>query len=224
MRDYPVLSQAILKAASAQLRNSRDDRRQSAAEDALRLFPRRRNTLPCNKRVPGSGCSALHGINDAHAIFGWTEACVATQPSDPAVALAALDAVFVTGASRRRPTHPGDGIPHAARPSGRRIDNVLRHGELIIAIELAGAGAALGLPQGSRARILRIRHRFRRRGARDGRRDDPHAPGLRSARSRTGPGVSRPPRSGWPALDIGDRDGAALRHRSIVRRGASAAA
>jgi xanthine dehydrogenase YagS FAD-binding subunit len=91
--------------------------------------------LPCNKRVPGSGCSALHGSNERHAIFGWSEACVATQPSDPAVALAVLDAVIVTEhadggrniPAREFHTLPEpDPVPH----------NVLRHGELITAIEL----------------------------------------------------------------------------------------
>jgi xanthine dehydrogenase YagS FAD-binding subunit len=98
---------------------------------------RAEETLPCNKRMPGSGCSALHGFNDKHAIFGWSEACVATQPSDPATALAALDAVYVTehrdGGRRIRAEDlhrlPGD-TPE--------IDNVLRDGELIVAIELMG--------------------------------------------------------------------------------------
>jgi xanthine dehydrogenase YagS FAD-binding subunit len=73
---------------------------------------RAEETLPCNKRKPGSGCSALNGINDKHAIFGWSEACVATQPSDPATALAALDAIYVTAhrdASAKRHGAPLDG-------------------------------------------------------------------------------------------------------------------
>jgi xanthine dehydrogenase YagS FAD-binding subunit len=134
MRDYPVLSQAILKAASAQLRNLATIGGNPLQRTRCPYF-RSEESLPCNKRVPGSGCSARHGINDRHAIFGWSEHCVATQPSDPAVALAALDAVFVT----------------AHREGGRRIlatelhtlpgdqperDHVLRPGELIIAIEL----------------------------------------------------------------------------------------
>jgi xanthine dehydrogenase YagS FAD-binding subunit len=107
MRDYPVLSQAILKAASAQLRNLATIGGNPLQKTRCPYF-RAEEQLPCNKRHPGSGCSALHGINDKHAIFGWSEACVATQPSDPAVALAALDATYVTAdrdggrASRRR--------------------------------------------------------------------------------------------------------------------------
>jgi len=136
-RDYPVLSQAILKSASAQLRN--------LATIGGNLFQKTRcgyfraeESLPCNKRNPGSGCSALNGINDRHAIFGWSEACVATQPSDPATALAALDAVFVTahkeGERRIKAvdfhTLPGS-TPH--------IENTLRNGELIVGIELPAA-------------------------------------------------------------------------------------
>jgi hypothetical protein len=73
---------------------------------------RAEDTLPCNKRKPGSGCSALNGINDKHAIFGWSEACVATQPSDPATALAALGAIYVAthrDASAKRHGAPLDG-------------------------------------------------------------------------------------------------------------------
>jgi xanthine dehydrogenase YagS FAD-binding subunit len=135
-RDYPVLSQAILKAASAQLRNLATIGGNPLQRTRCPYF-RAEETLPCNKRAPGSGCSALRGINDTHAIFGWTDHCVATQPSDPAVALAALDAVYVTAhrdSGRRLPatefhTLPDD-QPHR--------DNVLRPGELITAIEVPG--------------------------------------------------------------------------------------
>jgi xanthine dehydrogenase YagS FAD-binding subunit len=135
MRDYPVLSEAILKAASAQLRNLATIGGNPLQKTRCPYF-RAEEPLPCNKRNPGSGCSALHGINDKHAIFGWSEACVATQPSDPAVALAALDAVYVTAhrdGGQRIPatelhTLPGD------RPE---LDTVLRPGELITAIELS---------------------------------------------------------------------------------------
>jgi xanthine dehydrogenase YagS FAD-binding subunit len=136
MRDYPVLSQAILKSASAQLRNLATIGGNPLQKTRCAYF-RAEEALPCNKRAPGSGCSARHGINDTHAIFGWMDDCVATQPSDPAVALAALDAVFVTAhrdggrriSAAEFHTLPGD---HPER------DNVLRHGELITAIELSG--------------------------------------------------------------------------------------
>jgi xanthine dehydrogenase YagS FAD-binding subunit len=136
-RDYPVLSQAILKSASAQLRNLATIGGNPLQKTRCGYF-RAEETLPCNKRKLGSGCSALKGINDKHAIFGWSEACVATQPSDPATALSALDALYVTehkdGGRRIKAedlhTLPGD-TPH--------IDNALRDGELIVGIELGGA-------------------------------------------------------------------------------------
>jgi xanthine dehydrogenase YagS FAD-binding subunit len=91
--------------------------------------------LPCNKRRPGSGCSALHGINRNHAIFGWSDDCVATHPSDVAVAFAALDAnVLVHGRSGER------SIPftefHRLPGSTPERDNVLGRGDLIMAIEV----------------------------------------------------------------------------------------
>ncbi len=134
MRDYPVLSQAILKAASPQLRNLATIGGNPVQRTRCAYF-RSEDKLPCNKREPGSGCSALHGINDRHAIFGWTEACVAVQPADPPVALAALDAVFVTehrDGGRRIPATEFHTLPDK-RPQDH---NVLRRGELITAIEL----------------------------------------------------------------------------------------
>ena len=134
--EYPALSRAILKAASAQLRNLATIGGNPLQKTRCAYF-RSEDVLPCNKRKPGSGCSALYGFNDKHAIFGWSEACVAVQPSDPATALAALDAVYVTehkdGGRRIKVdelyTAPGD-TPH--------VENVLRDGELIVAIELPG--------------------------------------------------------------------------------------
>ena len=135
--EYPVLSHAILKSASAQLRNLATIGGNPLQKTRCGYF-RAEDVLPCNKRKPGSGCSALHGFNDKHAIFGWSEACVAVQPSDPAVALAALDAVYVTehkdGGRRIKIEEfyaPPADTPH--------IENVLRDGELIVAVELAGA-------------------------------------------------------------------------------------
>src|SRR5262249_2073605 len=98
---YPVLVSAILAGASAQLRNM--------ASTGGNLLQRTRCyyfydiTTPCNKRAPGSGCSAIKGMNRIHAILGASEACIATHPSDMCVALAALDAkVHVTGPSGER--------------------------------------------------------------------------------------------------------------------------
>ncbi|HYG85018.1 MAG TPA: xanthine dehydrogenase family protein subunit M [Azospirillum sp.] len=99
-----ALAQACLLAASAQVRN-----RATIGGNVLQktrcAYFRAEEPLPwaCNKRAPGSGCAARDGINERHAIFGWTDACVAVQPSDPAVALACLDAeVDVAGPQGRR--------------------------------------------------------------------------------------------------------------------------
>jgi xanthine dehydrogenase YagS FAD-binding subunit len=148
-RDYPVLSQAILKAASAQLRNLATIGGNPLQKTRCAYF-RAEEALPCNKRAPGSGCSARHGINDSHAIFGWTDDCVATQPSDPAVALAALDAVYVTAHAQGGRRIPATGF-HTLPGEHPERDNVLRYGELITAIEL-GAPAR-------RSAYLKVRER-----------------------------------------------------------------
>src|ERR1700680_3004007 len=98
---YPLLSSAILAGASAQLRNM--------ASTGGNLLQRTRcyyfydTATPCNKREPGSGCSAIKGVNRIHPILGTSEACIATHPSDMCVALAAIDAkVHVTGPTGER--------------------------------------------------------------------------------------------------------------------------
>jgi xanthine dehydrogenase YagS FAD-binding subunit len=133
-RDYGVLSRALLAGASGQLRNQ--------ATTAGNLLQRTRcpyfydTNLPCNKRVPGSGCSALGGFSRQHAIVGSSDACIATHPSDMAVAMRALDATVETvranGSTRTIPIAdfhrlPGN-TPH--------IDTNLEAGELITAVSL----------------------------------------------------------------------------------------
>ena len=95
-KEFPLLAQALNAGASAQLRNM--------ATVGGNLMQRTRcpyfydTALSCNKREPGSGCSALEGYNRMHAIFGWSEKCIAVYPSDMSIALSALDAtVVVTG-------------------------------------------------------------------------------------------------------------------------------
>jgi xanthine dehydrogenase YagS FAD-binding subunit len=133
-RDYGVLSRALVAGASGQLRNM--------ATTAGNLLQRTRcpyfydTNQPCNKRVPGSGCSALGGYSRQHAIVGVSEACIATHPSDMAVAMRALDATVETtqpgAATRRIPIAdfyrlPGN-TPH--------IETALAPGELITAVSL----------------------------------------------------------------------------------------
>jgi xanthine dehydrogenase YagS FAD-binding subunit len=133
-RDYGVLSRALLAGASGQLRNQ--------ATTAGNLLQRTRcpyfydTAQPCNKREPGSGCSALHGFSRQLGIIGVSDACIATNPSDMAVAMRALDATVETvrpdGATRTIPIAefhrlPGD-TPH--------LETTLEPGELITAVTL----------------------------------------------------------------------------------------
>jgi len=78
---FPVIAEGLLFAASGQLRNMASMGGNIMQRTRCAYF-RDDDDAPCNKRRPGSGCSALHGINRNHAIFGWSEACVATHPSD----------------------------------------------------------------------------------------------------------------------------------------------
>jgi len=133
-RRFPVIAESLLFAASGQLRNLASMGGNIMQRTRCAYF-RDEDDLPCNKRRPGSGCSALHGINRNHAIFGWSDDCVATHPSDVAVAFAALDAnVLVHGRSGER------SIPftefHRLPGSTPERDNVLGRGDLIMAIEV----------------------------------------------------------------------------------------
>jgi xanthine dehydrogenase YagS FAD-binding subunit len=133
-RDYAVLSRALLAGANGQLRNQ--------ATTAGNLLQRSRcpyfydTNQPCNKRQPGSGCGALGGFNRLHAIVGASDACIATHPSDMAVAMRVLDATIETvsadGSGRRisiAEFHrlPGN-TPH--------IETTIKPGELITAVTL----------------------------------------------------------------------------------------
>jgi xanthine dehydrogenase YagS FAD-binding subunit len=133
-KNYPLLTQAIVAGASGQLRNM--------ATNGGNLMQRTRcqyfydTSMPCNKREPGTGCGALEGLNRIHAIFGWSEKCVATYPGDMANALYALDAVVrVRGAQGRERTIPVTEF-HRLPGDTPEKDNNLGHGELITAIEL----------------------------------------------------------------------------------------
>jgi xanthine dehydrogenase YagS FAD-binding subunit len=136
---YPMLANAILAGASAQLRNM--------ASTGGNLLQRTRCyyfydiATPCNKREPGSGCSAIAGLNRMHAILGTSEACIATHPSDMCVALAALDAtVHVTGPAGARAIAFADF--HRLPESTPQRDTNLEPNEIVVAIELPAQGFA----------------------------------------------------------------------------------
>ena len=207
VEQFPVISEALLNSASPQVRNQ--------ATMGGNLLQRTRcpyfrdvGYAACNKRAPGSGCSAIGGENRWHAVLGTSENCIAANPSDLAVALVALDAaVEVRGPGGQRIV-PLDRLSpaawrHAAHRDGARTGRGDRrhHG--------AGepGGAALALPEGARPRLLRVRGRLGGGGARHGRR--PHPAGARRAwrcrnqalarpAGRSGPGRSQPRSGGAP--------------------------
>ncbi|UOD29543.1 xanthine dehydrogenase family protein subunit M [Massilia violaceinigra] len=133
-RDYGVLSRALLSGASQQLRNK--------ASTAGNLLQRTRcpyfydTNQPCNKRQPGSGCSAISGFSRQHAIVGASDACIATHPSDMAVAMRLLDAqvetVRANGAARTIPIADFHRLPG----STPHIETLLEPGELITSVTL----------------------------------------------------------------------------------------
>ncbi len=133
-RDYGVLSRALIAGASGQLRNK--------ATTAGNLLQRTRcpyfydTAQPCNKREPGSGCGALQGFSRQHAVIGSSATCIATQPSDMAVAMRVLDATVETlkpdGSARRMPISDFHRLPGTTP----HIDTNLERGELITAVTL----------------------------------------------------------------------------------------
>jgi xanthine dehydrogenase YagS FAD-binding subunit len=136
---YPLLSNAILAGASQQLRNM--------ASTGGNLLQRTRclyfydTATPCNKREPGSGCSAINGLNRINAILGTSDACIATHPSDMCVALAALEAtVHVAGPAGERAIAFADF--HRLPGDTPDIDTNLAPSEIILAVELPPQGFA----------------------------------------------------------------------------------
>ena len=147
---YPLLAEALLSGASGQLRNM--------ATVGGNLMQRTRCTYfrdtawECNKRLPGSGCPAVDGYHRTHAIFGTSDACFATSPSDMCVALIALEAIIHTAnsAGRRRIAMADFHVPPGNTP---HIETVLQHGELITEVELPKPRAPW------RARYFKVRDR-----------------------------------------------------------------
>lgn len=146
----PLIVEALLESASPQLRNMASIGGNLLQRVRCSYF--RALDAPCNKRAPGSGCAAIEGINDSHAILGTSDHCVATHPSDLAVALVALGArVNTQGADgpRQFPVDelyrlPGD-TPH--------LEHTLKPGELIVSVDIPHGAYA------RRARYLKVRDR-----------------------------------------------------------------
>src|SRR3954471_13109938 len=137
MQRYPLLSRAIMAGATQQLRNM--------ATDGGNLMQRTRcyyfydTATPCNKREPGSGCSAINGYNRIHAILGQSEQCIATHPSDMCVALAALEAVVnLHGKNGDRSIAIADF--HRLPGDTPWLDNNLQQDEVITSIDLPPKG------------------------------------------------------------------------------------
>jgi xanthine dehydrogenase YagS FAD-binding subunit len=150
LRQYPVLSEALLSGASPQLRNM--------ATTAGNLLQRTRcvyfrdTVQPCNKRAPGSGCSALEGFNRNLAILGTSEDCIASNPSDQNVALTALEATIQVQGPKGRRTIP---IRDFYLKPGSTPDreNVLEPGDVIVSVTLPR------LAEGTQSHYLKLRDR-----------------------------------------------------------------
>lgn len=147
---YPALARALLSGASGQLRNLATTGGNLLQRTRCSYF--RDPTTPCNKREPGSGCSAREGYTRYHAILGASEQCVAVHPSDMAVALVALDAVVrVQGPDGERAVPMGE--LHRLPGDEPERDTVLEHGELITAVDLPE------LPVAARSTYRKVRDR-----------------------------------------------------------------
>jgi xanthine dehydrogenase YagS FAD-binding subunit len=151
-RRFPAVTEALLSGASAQLRN--------AATVGGNLLQRTRCPYfydvasACNKRVPGAGCEARGGDTRLHAILGWSESCIATNPSDFCVPLAALDAVVeIEGKARRREV-PLESFHRLPGDTPER-ESALEPGDLIVAVRLPAEAAAFS----AHARYLKVRER-----------------------------------------------------------------
>ena len=151
-KTYPAIAEALLSGASAQLRN--------AATVGGNLLQRTRcnyfydTASACNKRAPGTGCDARGGDNRLHAVLGWSEGCIATNPSDFCVPLVAFDAVAeIEGKNGRREIAVED--LHRLPGATPELDSALEAGELIVAVRLPAAARAFS----SHARYLKVRER-----------------------------------------------------------------
>jgi xanthine dehydrogenase YagS FAD-binding subunit len=167
-RHAAALAEACLKAASPQIRN-RATLGGNVLQKTRCAYFRAEAPLSwgCNKREPGTGCAARDGLNERHAIFGWTDACVATHPSDPAVALACLDArVDVVGPAGRRSVALADfhltpsdvaaeaaaNFPLRSPAHAAQIETRLGTNEMIVAYRIP-------IDAGARSAYIKVRER-----------------------------------------------------------------
>jgi xanthine dehydrogenase YagS FAD-binding subunit len=149
-QEYPVLSQALLSGASPQLRNMATTGGNLLQRTRCYYF--RATAYPCNKRNPGAGCAALDGYHHIHAILGTSEHCIATHPSDMAVAMMALEATVQLQGPQGQRTVPLQEFYFVPGSTPER-ENVLMPGELIIFVTLPR------LARGTRSYYLKRRDR-----------------------------------------------------------------
>src|SRR3981189_1330617 len=151
-KSYPAVAEALLSGASAQLRN--------AATVGGNLLQRTRcgyfydTASACNKREPGTGCDARGGDNRLHAVLGWSEACIATHPSDFCVPLLALDAVVEIEGRRGRREVAVEAL-HCLPGDTPQRESILEPGDLIIALRLPGEARRFS----AHSRYLKVRER-----------------------------------------------------------------
>jgi len=149
-QEYPVLSQALLSGASPQLRNMATTGGNLLQRTRCYYF--RDTAYPCNKRNPGAGCAAIEGYHRIHAILGTSEHCIATHPSDMAVAMMALEATVQLQGAQGQRTVPLQEFYFVPDSTPER-ENVLAPGELIISVTLPR------LARGTRSSYLKRRDR-----------------------------------------------------------------
>jgi xanthine dehydrogenase YagS FAD-binding subunit len=149
-RVQPLIAETLLEGASPQLRNMASIGGNLLQRVRCPYF--RMLDAPCNKRTPGSGCSAIDGINNGHAILGTSDHCIATHPSDLAVALVALDAVVKVRGPEGERTFAVEDL-YRLPVDTPHLEHTLRSSELIIEVRVPGG------PHAKHARYLKVRDR-----------------------------------------------------------------
>jgi xanthine dehydrogenase YagS FAD-binding subunit len=151
-RDYPALAEALELSASPQLRNMASIGGNLMQKTRCPYF-RAEVELPCNKRRPGSGCSAIEGNDRGMAVFGWSVHCIATHPSDAAVALTAMDAIIEVRGPGQTTARIAAVDFHRLPDGGAVRESILRPGQVITAIEIPAS------PMTRRSHYLKLRER-----------------------------------------------------------------